>query len=77
MTTEPLKPRVFEGEARTAPPPTTPQVVVSERTDRIVPAWPAAPPIPAPKERKNRTVSYAFAALGVSDPAAYAAASPR
>jgi putative membrane protein len=66
MTTEPLKPRVFEGEARTTPPPTTPQVLVSERTDRVVATQPPPKTLPVRKERKTRTVSYAFAALGVA-----------
>jgi putative membrane protein len=66
MTNDQLRPRVIEGEARPASAPTTPQVVVSERTDRIVPVWPSKPQVPAPKERKSRTVSYALGALGVA-----------
>lgn len=66
MTPEPLKPRVFEGEARSAPPPTTPQVMISERTDRVVATQPPPKTLPARKERKRRTVSYAFAAVGVA-----------
>ena len=49
MTTEPLKPRVFEGEApceRAAAPP-TPQVIMTERTDRIVADAAAAGALPA------------------------------
>ena len=66
MTNEPLKPRVFEGEARSAPPPTMPQVVMSERTDRVVATQPPPKTVPVRKERKSRTVSYAVAALGVA-----------
>lgn len=65
MTTEPLKPRVFEGDARVAPPRTMPQVVISERGDRIVAVQPPPKAVALPKETKSRAVSFGLAALGV------------
>jgi putative membrane protein len=65
MTKEPLKPRVFEGEARTAPPRSTPQVVISERTDRIVPVQPAPRSVAVAEPRRSRAVSFGLAGLGV------------
>jgi putative membrane protein len=66
MTTEPLRPRVFEGEGRTTPPRSTPQVVMSERTDRVVATQPPPRPVLVPKEPKNRVRSFAVAALGIA-----------
>jgi putative membrane protein len=65
MTTEPLKPRVFEGDVRVAPPRSMPQVVMSERGDRIVAVQPPPKAVAVPKDKKSRTVSLAFTALGV------------
>jgi putative membrane protein len=67
MSTEPLKPRVIEGEARTAPLCNTPQVVMSDRTDRVVATWPAPKAVPEPKlVRKNRALSIGLTGLGVA-----------
>lgn len=65
MSTEPLKPRVVEGEGRSAPPRSTPQVVMSERTDRIVAVQPPPKSLPVPAPPKSRVRSFALAALGV------------
>jgi putative membrane protein len=65
MTTEPLKPRVFEGEGRTAPARNTPQVVLSERSDRIVPVQPPPRTVAVAEPRKSRAVSFGLAGLGV------------
>jgi putative membrane protein len=67
MTHEPpLKPRVFEGEARIVPPRAMPQVTLSERSDRIVAVQPP-PKLPAlPKEKKSRAVSLALTGIGVA-----------
>jgi putative membrane protein len=65
MTSEPLKPRVFEGEGRTAPPRSTPQVVISERSDRIVPVQPPPRAVAVAEPRKSRTMSFGLAGLGV------------
>jgi putative membrane protein len=67
MTNEPpFKPRVFEGEARPAPPRTMPQIFVSERGDRIVPVQPPPKRALAPREKKSRVVSWGLAGLGVA-----------
>ncbi|MPZ36756.1 MAG: DUF697 domain-containing protein [Rhizobiales bacterium] len=65
MTSEPLKPRVIEGEARTVPPRSAPQVLMSERGDRIVAVQPPPKTIVTPEPRKSRVVSFGLAALGV------------
>jgi putative membrane protein len=65
MTDEPLKPRVFEDEARSAPQVRMPQVVMTERTDRIVPVQPAALPAVAPPPKRSRVVSLGLAGLAV------------
>ena len=66
MTTEPLKPRVFEGEVRPAPLRNTPQVVMSDRTDRVVATWPTPKSVPEPKLlRKNSALSLGLTGLGV------------
>jgi putative membrane protein len=65
MTTEPLKPRVIEGEARVAPSREMPQVVMSERTDRIVATQPPPKSLPVPRPPKNRIRSFGLAGLGV------------
>jgi putative membrane protein len=67
MTNEPLKPRVFEGEARIVPPRAMPQVTLSERSDRIVAVQPP-PKLPAlpKKEKKSRVVSLALTGIGVA-----------
>ena len=55
MTAEPLKPRVIEGEARAAPIREMPQVVMSERADRIVAVQPPPKSLPVPpKPAKKR-----------------------
>ena len=66
MTTEPLKPRVIEGEGRTAPSRTMPQVLMSERTDRVVATQPPPRAVLVPKERKSRVVSFGLAGIGVA-----------
>src|SRR5687767_13748720 len=68
MSTEPLKPRVIEAEERdilrTTAPPLGPQIIATERTDRIVPIEPARAATPAPRG-KSRTISFGLAGLGV------------
>jgi putative membrane protein len=65
MTPEPLKPRVIEGEARVTPPISMPQVIMSERGDRIVAVQPAPKSLPVPKPRTSRVRSFGLAGLGV------------
>jgi putative membrane protein len=67
MTTEPLKPRVFEVEAPSMAPRSMPQVMVTDRTERIVPVQPA-PSLPATvaPPRRSRVVSFGLAGLGVA-----------
>jgi putative membrane protein len=68
MTTEQLKPRVFEVDA----PPTAaadasrPQVFVTERTDRVVPVQPSSLPVAVPRTRRSRVVSFGLAGLGAA-----------
>jgi len=66
MTSEPLKPRVFEGDAPVAAPRSMPQVLLTERTERVVPVQPV-PQVPAvaPSPRRSRIVSWALAGLGI------------
>ena len=66
--TETFKPRVIEveGSERFVPPRVGPQVVVSERTDRIVAAPPAALPAKVPAPRRSRAVSFGLWGLGVA-----------
>ncbi len=66
MTTEPLKPRVIEGEARAVPPRAMPQVLMSERTDRIVAVQPPPKAIVTAEPKKSRVVSWGLGALGVA-----------
>jgi putative membrane protein len=69
MSPEPLKPRVFEVEERdilrTAAPSLGPQVIATERTDRIVPAEPPPMRAVAAAQPKRRAVSFGLAGLGV------------
>jgi putative membrane protein len=66
MTPEPLKPRVIEGEPRTAPLRETPQVVMSERSDRIVAVQPPPKSLPVAKPPPtSRLRSFGLAGLGV------------
>jgi putative membrane protein len=68
MNGEPLRPRVIEAEEgeRSAPLRAMPQVLASERTDRIVPAPPPARPAAVPAQRRSRVASYGLAGLGVA-----------
>ena len=68
MSTEPLKPRVIEVDdsVRAAPLRTAPQVIATERSDRIVAAPPPALPATVPVRRKSRIVSWGLAGLGVA-----------
>ena len=70
MTADTLKPQVFEREApaatsASAPPPGTPLVFTSERTDRIVAVQPPPRALPVPAPLKSPLRSFALAALGV------------
>jgi putative membrane protein len=67
MTADTLKPQVFEREQApsASPPPATPLVFASERTDRIVAVQPVPKTLPAPAPPKSRVRSFALAALGV------------
>ena len=65
MSTEPLKPRVIEGEGRGTPPRSMPQVVMSERTDRVVAVQPPPKALPVPAPPKSRLRSFGVTALGV------------
>ena len=62
----PLKPRVFEAEAPAAPPRSSPHVVMTERTDRIIPVQPTRLPTIAPPPRRSRVVSFGLAGLGIA-----------
>ena len=68
MTHEPFKPRVVEVEnsERPAPPRVGPQVILSDRTDRIVAAAPPPAPAKVPALRKSRVVSFGLAGLGIA-----------
>jgi putative membrane protein len=65
MTPEPLKPRVIEGEARTAPSRDMPQVIMSERGDRVVAVQPPPKSLPVPKPTTSRVRSFGLVGLGV------------
>lgn len=65
MTPEPLQPRVIEGEVRTAPSRDMPQVIMSERGDRIVAVQPPPKSLPVPKPATSRVRSFGLAGLGV------------
>jgi putative membrane protein len=65
MTSESLKPRVFEGEPRAVPFRATPQVITTDRADRIVPVQPKPLPPAVRPLRRSRIVSFGLAALGV------------
>lgn len=65
MNSEPLKPRVIEGEVRPTAPRSTPQVVMSDRGDRIVAVQPPPKAIVTVEPRKSRVVSWGLAGLGV------------
>jgi putative membrane protein len=64
--TDPFQPRVIEGEARTIPPRSAPQVIMSERTDRVVATQPPPKALPVPTPPKNRVRSFGLAAIGVA-----------
>jgi putative membrane protein len=67
MTMDPIRPRVIEvdeGPTR-ARVGLSPQVIATERTDRIAPAVPAPVPAVTPPRRRSRTISFGLAALGV------------
>jgi len=58
--------RVIEVEAEPAPPPPpAPQVIATERGDRIVPAAPAAVVPQAPARRRDRVVAFGLAGMAV------------
>src|SRR5262249_40775078 len=68
MTTESLKPQVFERDAApsvSAPAPGTPLVFASERSDRIVAVQPPPKSLPVPAPPKSRVRSFALGACGV------------
>ncbi len=70
MTTESLKPQVFERDAPSAPTsgapvPTAPMVFASERTDRVVAVQPPPKTLPVPAPPKTRVRSFALTAIGV------------
>ena len=67
MTSDPLRPRVIEVEEReeTALPRTEPQVIMTERSEPIVPTVPATRTLPEPVQRKSRAISLGLAGLGV------------
>jgi putative membrane protein len=68
MTADPFQPRVIEVEPDEAPlrVESSPQVIMTERTDRVVPVQPAGvPALPAMPQRPARTISLGFAGLGV------------
>ena len=68
MSPEPLKPRVTEVEERDFIRPAVapgPQVIATERTDRIVPTEPSPVRAVAPPQRKRRSLSFGLAGLGV------------
>ncbi|MCC6888390.1 MAG: DUF697 domain-containing protein [Hyphomicrobiales bacterium] len=65
MTGEPLTPRVFEGEPRSEEAArSSPQVTMSERSERIVAVQPPAAIVPA-KPQRSRMASFGVAALGL------------
>lgn len=66
MTNPPLGPRVFEeDDAPPVSPGSRPQVLMTERTERIVPAQPKPLPTVVPPVRRSRVVSWALAGLGI------------
>jgi putative membrane protein len=66
MTTEPLKPRVLEGDVeRRAAPQNTPRVLESERTDRVVATQPTPRALIKAEPRRSRALSLGAAGLGV------------
>lgn len=65
-TTDPIQPRVIEGEARIVTPRSAPQVIVSERTDRVVAIQPPPKTLLVPKPPKSRMRSFGLAGLGVA-----------
>lgn len=67
MTSDPLRPRVIDVEEpdEAAPLRAGPQVIMTERTEPIVPTVPASRTLPKPLRRKSRAISFGLAGLGV------------
>ena len=68
MAADPFKPRVIEVEGEEAPAriETAPQVIMTERTERVIPIQPAnVPAVPPETRRGRRTISLGLAGLAV------------
>jgi putative membrane protein len=68
MTHDPLQPHVIEVDLppeQAARPKLAPQVIMTERTDRVIPTEPAGVTLREPPPRRSRVVSLGLAGIGV------------